>query len=119
MKKTKEEVIPLIIEQNYSTFQDFYKNEKPKIYKKIAEIFEDSLRQDNEVKLLVLAKVNGIIFDTTFTISKNSRSLLTDNVIPYFEQTEEYEICGRLLKILSEREKLDNVLKTHYKSQNV
>lgn len=90
--------VPLIIEENYPTFQDFYQKEKPTIYKKIAEIFEDSVRQDIEMKLIVLAKINGTIFDTTFLISKNNASLITDKVIPYLEEIEEYEICEKLLK---------------------
>lgn len=105
--------VPLIIEENYSTFQDFYQKEKPTIYKKIAEIFEDSVRQDIEMKLIVLAKVNGSVFDTTFLISKDNESLITEKVIPYLEEIEEYEICGRLLKVRSEKSKIDKTTNGH------
>lgn len=99
IKDNNDNTVPMILDTEYKTFQDFYSTEKPFIYKKIAEVFELSINENVEKKLLILAKVNGTVFDATFDISKEDYSLITEKVISYLEELEEYEICMKLHKI--------------------
>lgn len=102
MSKNKD-VIPLVIDREYSDFKQFYISEKRTIYMKIIDAFQQLINENVEKKeLLVLAKVEGHVFDTTFIIDKESKKILKDVVSPYFETLEEYETCSRINKVYSE-----------------
>lgn len=94
--------IPMLIEADYSSFEDFYKNEKHNIYSKILDVFDEILKENiKESKLLVVARIDGVIFDTDFKITKDNKDLLIKTVMPYFEEIEEYETCQRIKELLS------------------
>lgn len=100
--KTSFGTVPMLIKKNYSSFDDFYKHEKHNIYNEILNIFDDILKGNiKESKLLVIARIDGVIFNTDFKINRNNTSLLTETIIPYFEQLEEYETCQRVKELLS------------------
>lgn len=103
MTRKKDSSIALVIENNYSNFQEFYKNEKRQIYNKIIDIYENTLKENIDCqKLIVIGKIDGCTFDTDFEINKDNQYLLTDVIIPYFEKNEEYEICKKILELHSE-----------------
>jgi len=107
MNEIKELVTPMVIEKNYSSFEEFYKNEKRSIYIKIIDVFEDIIKENiKERKLLVVANIDGCVFDTNFLVSKIDKTLLTGTVSSYFEQLEEYETCNRIAKLCSELQKV-------------
>lgn len=91
----------LIIEKKYDRFEDFYDNEKQKIYEKIVEVYEKNTQNDtNENSLNVVAYVDGVEFTAEFYIDKNNTAILTETINPYFEENEDYELCDKIYKIL-------------------
>lgn len=100
LNNKKMQKIPLVIENEYSDFNDFCQKEKHLICSKILESFEEMLNTDGlDKKLFVVATVGGITFDTEFHISKNNMDLLTKTVGDYFKNNEEYEYCDRIQKL--------------------
>jgi hypothetical protein len=103
MSGKKNSSIALVIENNYSNFQEFYTNEKHQIYSKIIDIYEEILKGNiDSQKLIVVGKIEGCTFDTDFEINKDNQRLLIDVIIPYFEKIEEYETCKKILELRSE-----------------
>jgi hypothetical protein len=103
--KTSYGTIPMLIENDYPNFIDFLKNEKYGIYHKILEAFELMMTNNNIKKLLVVAKVEGVTFNTEFNINKNNIELLSKTVMPYFVKIEDYESCIRIQKLCLELKK--------------
>ena len=99
--KTSSNTISMIIDIEYPTFKKFYDNEKHNIYIKIVDLFEKVIEENIEKNLLVVAKIDGDVFDTTFDISKSNKKLFTEKISPYFESIEEYEVCEKIKELLS------------------
>jgi hypothetical protein len=101
-------IVPIVIDNDYSSFHEFYSKEKRVIYKKIIDVFEEILKENiKEKKLLVIARIDGVSFDTDFQIDRDNKKLLTDVIIPYFEEIEEYELCSKIITIISELNKIN------------
>mgnify|MGYP000957225208 CR=1 FL=1 len=96
MKKETKCTKLMNIKKNYHSFSEFYNNEQHNIYLKLVETFEFSLKENIGKKLIVIAKINNITFDTTFEINKNNIDLLESIINPYFEKLNEFEICIRI-----------------------
>jgi len=99
MDKTNIENVPLLIENSYSDFFEFIEKEKYQICYKILELFEEMINNGFEKKLLVTATVQEITFHTEYNINIENLNLLTV-INNYFENTEEYEICARIQKLI-------------------
>lgn len=93
-KKRNEPYITLSLDGDYVDFRDFYDNNKETIYKNIVEVFKGlKVSRKKKLNLLVLAKISGLEWDTEFKFSKDDKKTLVRDVIPYFEQIEDYETC--------------------------
>jgi len=85
---------------SFNDFTDFYDGNKEVIYKNILDLFE-LLRTTRKKKLTlsVVAKIRGLEWDTDFTFSKDDKETLLRDVMPYFEQVEDYEVCSKIIKL--------------------
>jgi hypothetical protein len=92
----------LLIEKNYDDFPSFYKESKDIIYRKIIDTFESAKASGKETQILIVtARIENQPFDTDFPIIKSDPGLLM-RIIPYFESIEDYETCGKIMKLYSE-----------------
>jgi hypothetical protein len=82
------------LKKNYDDFSDFYDDNKEIIYKSIIEIFKEFKNtRKRKLSLYVVAKINDINWDTEFNFTKNDTIVLKRDVMPYFEQIEDYATC--------------------------
>ena len=99
-RKSKEPDMVLNIEGNFQDFSDFYDANKEIIYKNILDLFDSLLTTTKKtLTLSVVAKIRGLEWDTDFTFSKKDKETLLRDVMPYFEQTEDYETCSKIIKL--------------------
>jgi hypothetical protein len=97
MAAKKEPYIRLEINTNHQDFTDFYDTNKEIIYKSIVEVFEGlKTSRKKTLKLLVVSQISGLEWDTEFNLSKTETKILVRDVIPYFEQIEDYETCLKI-----------------------
>ena len=88
---------------NYEDFKDFYDDNKEIIYKSIIELFTGfkKTRRKN-LTLLVAAKIKGLDWDTEFNFNRKETVVLKRDVMPYFEEIEDYETCGEIINLHNE-----------------
>lgn len=107
MGNTDEVFNSLIFKGKYEGFTDFYDVNKREIYMSIIKIFEEFEKtKKNSLILHVNAEIRGVEWDTEFLFQRDESIILVRDVIPYFEENEEYEICQGIKKI---HESLTNV----------
>jgi len=90
----------IIIDKNYSDFQTFYKNEKRTVYLGYIDAFE----MLNNLKCeLIPITVRYLIEEQEFTThlkaERSNQNRLIENILPFFEQLEEYETCSKIVKL--------------------
>jgi hypothetical protein len=93
----------LIIKGKYKEFGDFYEKNKETIYKSIIELFGEFKTSKEETLILHLwAKIDGMEWDTEFSFSRQESVVLSRDILPYFEENEDYEVCAEILKLKKE-----------------
>lgn len=90
----------LVFKKTYKSFSDFYDKHKTEIYKSIIELFSEFKNQKNKVLTLkISAKIDGLEWDTEFNFTKDESIVLKRDLMPYFEETEDYETCSEIIKL--------------------
>ncbi len=90
----------LILDGRYKQFDDFYDKNKEKIYRSIIDLFEDFKTSRKKVlNLYISARIQGLDWDTEFNFSKNQSFILTRDIMPFFEDIEDYETCDYIVKL--------------------
>ena len=90
----------LKLEGKYKDFTDFYDENKETIYKSIIEVFmEFKETKKRKLTLNISAKIKGLEWDTEFNFDRSETIVLKRDVMPYFEEIEDYETCGEILKL--------------------
>lgn len=86
--------------KKYNSFEEFYSENKPEIYKTIVDVFEEFKNTEKKVITISLsALISGINWDTDFGFTKDQYFVMKRDILPYFEEHEDYEMCGRILKL--------------------
>jgi hypothetical protein len=102
-KKTKSTFKQLNISGNYDDFKDFYDTNKELIYKSIIELFSEFKKtRKKTLTLCVAARIKGLEWDTEFNFERNETIVLKRDVMPYFEEIEDYETCGEIINLHNE-----------------
>ena len=101
---TKTPYRKMYIKGQYEDFTDFYTINKRPIYENIIEVFKGFTGDSKKrvLKLYLQAIIHGLEWDTEFKFNKTDTIVLTRDVITYFEQIEEYEICDDVRKLFEE-----------------
>lgn len=96
--KPKDTVIKkLIIKQDYDGFTEFYNINKEIIYRTLANLFKSLKRKDKQNVVLVLgARINGLQWETELKFKKQESIVLVRDILPFFEEAEDYETCGEI-----------------------
>lgn len=102
-KRNKKPFKELIIKGLYKDWKSFYEPNKEEIYKSIIEIFEEF--KNTKKRSLVLkmsAKFKDADWNTEFEFHRNETIVLKRDILPYFEETEDYETCSKVVKLHKE-----------------
>lgn len=92
--------ITLDINENYDGFVDFYDKNKDVIYRNLVTLFKGFTESDKKTRTLaVTATIQDIPWGTEFVMDKNNKETLVHDIIPYFEQIEDYEFCEEIMGI--------------------
>jgi hypothetical protein len=88
------------IEGKYNEFNDFYDSNKELIYKSIIELFHEFKKtRKKTLTLYVSAKIKGLEWDTEFNFTKNESFVLKRDLMPFFEDNEDYETCSEIISL--------------------
>jgi len=85
---------------DYTDFKDFYDINKEMIYRSIIEIFTEFKNgNDDDLSLYISAKIRGLDWETEFNFNRNDTIVLKRDIIPYFENIEDYETCSEIISL--------------------
>ena len=102
-KKTLNIFKKLNFDGRYNDFNDFYSENKTEIYKTIIEIFAEFKKtKKKSLNLQISAKIKGLDWDTEFNFKRDETIILTRDVMPYFENIEDYETCSEIFSLNKE-----------------
>jgi hypothetical protein len=105
--------IKLEIDENYQDFNEFYQKNKETIYRNIITLFKGLTKTKKRyLKLLVHSKIEGFTWGTEFVFDKSQKLILINDILPFFENIEEYEICAEIMSIYNSIEKKKKSTKT-------
>lgn len=89
-----DDVTVLNIDMNFPSFPIFFSHSKDTIYKRMVEVFQELIDNNIRSKILdVNARINGVTFSTKFNINVEIPGIITEIIIPHFEEHEDYEFC--------------------------
>jgi hypothetical protein len=87
----------------YKNYDDFYLDTKTEIYKSIFELFKTF--RDKRKKTLILAisaTIREEVWDTELVFNRDEHIVLKRDLMPHFEEIEEFEICGEINSLYKE-----------------
>ncbi len=88
----------LIFKENYNGFNEFYDANKTTIYKSILELFEEFKNIDNnELTLSLFARIEELDWNTEMIFRRENQNILKREILNYFEEIEEFEICQKII----------------------
>lgn len=101
MKTIKSEV--LSFKNDYQSYHEFAEDTRTDIYNTIYIIFQKlKTDKEKEMKLIISAKIEGIDWSTDLNFTKHDTIVIKRDLIPYFEQKEDYEMCSNLKELYTE-----------------
>jgi hypothetical protein len=90
----------LSLKGDYKGFNEFYGEHKETIYRAIINLFKSFKRKDKmKVVLILSAKINGLQWETELKFSRKESFVLTRDILPFFEDGEDYETCGEITNL--------------------
>ena len=93
----------LQLKGDYKEFSDFYTENKIVIFRTLVSLFEkfkDETKQ--EISLTIKANIKGFDWDTELRFKREEIPVLMKDVMPYFEEQEDYEMCGEIKTLYKE-----------------
>lgn len=84
----------------YSDFDSFMDANREKIYRGIIEIFNElKFSKKKSLSMELFANINGFNWDSEFSFTEDDAIVLTRDLIPYFQDIEDYETCTEIMKL--------------------
>ena len=81
----------------YKDYEDFYMDTKTEIYKSIFELFKTFKDKRKKTTILAIsANIRDEKWDTELVFNRDEHIVLKRDLMPYFEDIEEFEICGEI-----------------------
>lgn len=90
----------LILEGDAETFDEFMDNNREKIYRGIIEIFKNL--KDSKRKKFILhldTQIGTFAWNTDFEFTIEEAVVLYRDVLPYYQDIEDYETCQEVLDL--------------------
>lgn len=98
--KKKAFITVEIQKQQYKNFKHLYDTNKEDIYKGVVQIYEElKSSRKRSLMLLVTTDVGPLSWDTEFIFKKEEYEILVDQILPYYEEIEDYETCAKIKKL--------------------
>lgn len=93
----------LIIKGLYKDWKSFYEPNKEEIYRSIIEIFEEFKKtKKRSLVLKMSAKFKDADWNTEFEFHRSETIVLKRDILPFFEETEDYETCSKVINLHKE-----------------
>jgi hypothetical protein len=100
IKTIQESPTHLRFYTDYDSYLEFAEDTRFDIYNSIYDIFTRLLVENKpELKMIVAAKVDGEDWTTNFTFTKNDTIVIKRDLLPFFENLEDYEMCDNIKKL--------------------
>jgi hypothetical protein len=100
---TKNLFRELKFEKNYESFSEFYDTNKKEIYRSIIDLFSEFKKTRKRILTLkISAQIMGLDWDTDFNFRKEESIVLQRDLMPFFEDNEDYETCSEILNLHKE-----------------
>jgi len=106
-RKPREIFKTIKIKGAYDGFNEFYKKNQEVILDGILDVFNEFKITDKK-KLTFLIKVNlniedgETMWDSEFTFTRNDYPVLIKEVIPFYEEKENYEKCLEIMNLYND-----------------
>ena len=102
-QKNAEPFKSLELKGKYNDFTDFYDENKRIIYESIFDVFKEFRNtKKKKLTLFVSAKIRELEWDTEFNFHKEESVVLKRDLMPYFEEIEDYETCNEINNLYKE-----------------
>lgn len=93
----------LNIKGKYNSFPQFYDENKEIIYRSIIDVFDAfKTKKVSNLILVISAKIEDISWKTEFNFTKQESIILKRDIMPFFEDIEDYETCNRIKNLHKE-----------------
>jgi hypothetical protein len=87
----------------YQDFSDFYETHKKEIYGSILELFKEfKITKKRTLSVSFSALIQGLEWSTEFKFNKKDVKVLKRDLIPIFEEYEDYETCEEINQLYKE-----------------
>jgi hypothetical protein len=95
-----------IEKKKYKDFKQLYDTNKGQIYEGVLEIYNELKNsRKRSLMLLVSTDIGPLSWDTEFIFKKDEYDILMDQILPYYEDLEEYEKCAEIKSLYEAFEK--------------
>ena len=90
----------LIFKKKFKSYGQFHSENKEKIYKTIIDLFKEfSVVRNKTLSMTISANIENIEWNTELCFSRNESYILKKDVMPYFEEIEDYETCSEIINL--------------------
>ena len=99
MTRKKEPFIVVEIEKRmYNDFKDLYNTNRDGIYRGVLDIYTEFKNNSRKrvLTLLVSTDMGVLSWDTEFSFKKLDYEILIKQILPYYEDNEDYEKCAEI-----------------------
>lgn len=90
----------LSFKKKYKSYSDFHAENKEIIYRTIIDLFKEfGVVRNKSLSFLISANIENIEWKTELSFNRNEIFLLKKDVMPYFEDIEDYETCSEIISL--------------------
>lgn len=90
----------LIFKKKFKSYNQFHSENREKIYKSIVDLFHEfQLVRNKTLSVSISANIENIEWSTELTFNRDESYILKKDVMPFFEDIEDYETCSKILSI--------------------
>lgn len=101
--RKKKPFITLHIDGEYDGWKDFYEPNKEMIYKSIISIYEEFKNtRKKTLSLRLTTQFKHADWDTDIEFQRDETIVLKRDILPFFEDSEDYEICSKVINLHKE-----------------
>lgn len=84
----------------YNSYDEFYNDNKTEIYETIVSMFEKFNTSTKDILTMnITVTIDGIFWNSDVSFTRDQYFVLKRDILPYFEENEDYEMCERIMKI--------------------
>jgi len=87
----------LVFKEKYKSYHEFHNENRETIYKSIVGLFSEFQKIKNKnLSITIDAKIENIDWTTEIIFNRNEVGVLKKDLIGYFEEIEDYEMCSKI-----------------------